>query len=50
MRRLLYARRKNPSTHWIGGWVKFRADLEIEKKKVFALAGNRTLILWSSNL
>jgi hypothetical protein len=32
-----------PNTHWIGGWVGFRAGLEaVEQKKVSCPAGNLT--------
>jgi hypothetical protein len=33
--RSLYPRGKNPGIHWIGGWVCFRADLDVvEKRKI----------------
>jgi hypothetical protein len=33
--RLLYPRGKSPDTHWIGGWVDPRADLDDLEKKNF---------------
>jgi hypothetical protein len=34
----LYFQGKSPTTHWIGGWVGPRADMEtIEKRKILPL-------------
>ena len=32
--RPLYPRKNNAGTHWIGGWISFRAGLEILKRKI----------------
>jgi hypothetical protein len=37
---------KNPRYHWIEGWVGLIAGLDtIEKRKIFASAGNRTTVI-----
>jgi hypothetical protein len=33
---------RSPGTHWIGGWVGLRADLDAVAKKIPASAGKRT--------
>jgi hypothetical protein len=32
--RPLYPRERKPSTHWIGGWVGFRAVLDVVVKRI----------------
>jgi hypothetical protein len=45
----LHARpRFTPGTHWIGGWVDFRASLDTEaRRKSFASAGDRVQVVQS---
>jgi hypothetical protein len=39
MPRLLYFRGKNPGTHWIGGWIGLRVDLDaVAKRKILIIA------------
>jgi len=34
---------RTPSTHWIDGWLDFRADLDlVTNRKIPSLTGNRT--------
>jgi hypothetical protein len=41
---------RNPSTHWIGGWVGLRAGLGTEtREKAFGSARDRTPIAWPSS-
>jgi hypothetical protein len=36
-------RKRAPTTHWIGGWLGPRADLDaVEKQKVLPLPGHET--------
>jgi hypothetical protein len=44
---ILHPGEKPPGTHWIRGWVDFRAGLDAvaKRKKIPASAGNRTPIL-----
>jgi hypothetical protein len=38
--RPLYPREKAPSTHWVGGWVGYRASMDdIQKRKFLTVPG-----------
>jgi hypothetical protein len=46
----LYPQESSPGTHWIEGWVGFRAGLDTEARgKFFACAWDRTPIARSSS-
>jgi hypothetical protein len=39
---VLPPRKSQPGTHWKGGWVGPRADLDATEKRNLALVGNQT--------
>jgi len=42
----LTPRERAPSIHWIGGWVRTRADLDaVMKRKIPASAGKQSLVV-----
>jgi hypothetical protein len=43
----LHARGKEPSTHWIGGWVGPRTDLDAVEKRKFLATQVLAFLSWN---
>jgi hypothetical protein len=45
---VLYPRERTSGSHWMGGWVDFRAGLDTEARgEIFASSGDRTSVVQS---